>query len=69
MGSKKSLYEDLGFAKIDHHRALRCGTPEVILAQGKSSQISLVRCLWAGVWDGAGSPVSDRSPAGRLGTL
>ena len=33
-------YEDLGFAKIDHHRSLRQGIPEVIFAPGKSrSQI------------------------------
>ncbi len=32
----KSLpYQDLGFAKIDHHRGLRCGFPEVIFCQGK----------------------------------
>ena len=30
-------FEDLGFAKIDHHRALRQGFPEVILAQGKDA--------------------------------
>ena len=29
-------FEDLGFAKIDHHRALRKGFPEVIYAPGKS---------------------------------
>jgi len=29
-------FEDLGFAKIDHHRALRHGMPEVILAKGKT---------------------------------
>ncbi len=29
-------FEDLGFAKIDHHRALRVGMPEVIFGQGKS---------------------------------
>src|ERR1700704_5444013 len=29
-------FEDLGFAKIDHHRALRHGMPEVILAKGKA---------------------------------
>lgn len=29
-------FEDLGFAKVDHHRALRVGMPEVILGQGKS---------------------------------
>jgi len=28
-------YEDLGYAKIDHHRALRQGMPEVILGRGK----------------------------------
>ncbi|MBV9498836.1 MAG: nickel pincer cofactor biosynthesis protein LarB [Acidobacteriaceae bacterium] len=30
-------FEDLGFAKVDHHRALRHGTPEVILGKGKSA--------------------------------
>jgi NCAIR mutase (PurE)-related protein len=29
-------FEDLGFARIDHHRALRQGAPEVIFGQGKS---------------------------------
>lgn len=29
-------YEDLGFAKIDHHRAIRCGFPEVIYCEGKT---------------------------------
>ncbi len=29
-------YEDAGFAKIDHHRALRTGLPEVIYAAGKT---------------------------------
>jgi NCAIR mutase (PurE)-related protein len=28
-------FEDLGFAKVDHHRAMRQGFPEVILGQGK----------------------------------
>ncbi len=28
-------FEDLDFAKIDHHRGLRQGMPEVILGQGK----------------------------------
>jgi hypothetical protein len=30
-------FEDLGFAKLDHHRALRTGMPEVIFAAGKTS--------------------------------
>ena len=29
-------FEDLGFAKVDHHRALRCGSPEVVLCEGKT---------------------------------
>ncbi len=29
-------FEDLGFAKLDHHRALRTGMPEVIFAMGKT---------------------------------
>ena len=31
-------FEDLGFAKIDHHRTLRQGFPEVIFAQGKAPE-------------------------------
>jgi pyridinium-3,5-biscarboxylic acid mononucleotide synthase len=34
----KSLpFEDLGFARIDHHRSLRKGFPEVIWGEGKTS--------------------------------
>lgn len=29
-------FEDLGFAKVDHHRRLRAGMPEVVLAEGKT---------------------------------
>ena len=29
-------FEDLGFAKVDHHRALRVGMPEVVFGQRKS---------------------------------
>ncbi len=40
-------YEDLGFAKVDHHRALRKGFPEVIFCQGKSTEhiLSIVRLM------------------------
>ena len=31
-------YEDLGYAKIDHHRKLRTGIPEVIYAPGKTTR-------------------------------
>lgn len=29
-------FEDLGFAKVDHHRALRAGMPEIVLGEGKT---------------------------------
>ena len=29
-------YKDLGFANVDHHRAIRTGFPEVIFGQGKT---------------------------------
>ena len=29
-------FEDLGFARLDHHRAVRTGYPEVVFGQGKS---------------------------------
>jgi NCAIR mutase (PurE)-related protein len=39
MSSLKSLpYEDLGFAKLDHHRHLRRGFPEVILCERKTKE-------------------------------
>ena len=31
-------FEDLGFAKVDHHRPLRVGMPEVIFGQGKTAK-------------------------------
>ncbi len=31
-------YKDLGFANIDHHRAIRTGFPEVVFGQGKTPE-------------------------------
>ena len=31
-------FEDLGFARIDHHRSIRQGFPEVVFGEGKSPQ-------------------------------
>ena len=37
LGRLKSLpFEDIGFAKIDHHRTIRQGYPEVIYGEGKT---------------------------------
>src|SRR5258707_1911742 len=39
LSSLRSLpFEDLGFAKLDHHRALRNGFPEVIYCPGKTTE-------------------------------
>ena len=40
-------FEDLGFAKIDHHRALRQGFPEVIMGLGKEPEdiAAIVRAM------------------------
>ena len=35
---KNLPFEDLGFAKVDHHRSLRTGMPEVIYSKGKTAE-------------------------------
>ena len=43
-------FSDLGFARIDHHRALRTGVPEVVLAAGKQPEhlVAIVKELQRG---------------------
>ena len=46
MSTLKDLpFADLGFANVDHHRALRNGYPEVIFGQGKTTEqmIAIIR--------------------------
>jgi NCAIR mutase (PurE)-related protein len=38
----KLPFEDLGFAKVDHHRSLRIGMPEVVFAAGKTPEQTAV---------------------------
>ena len=44
---KNLPFEDLGFARVDHHRALRQGFPEVIFAPGKKPEqvVAIVKSL------------------------
>ena len=44
MGRMRHMpFEDLGFAKVDHHRALRHGIPEVVFGKGKTpEQVSAI---------------------------
>src|ERR1051326_8329931 len=37
-GLRHLPYESLGYATVDHHRAIRQGFPEVIFGQGKTSE-------------------------------
>ena len=52
-------FEDVGIAKLDHHRALRTGFAEVILAEGKTAR------QVAGESAAAESPRARRSAASR----
>ena len=50
LGRLKSLpFEDLGFARVDHHRVLRQGFPEVIFGQGKTADqiVAIARAIHA----------------------
>lgn len=44
---KHMPFEDLGYARVDHHRSLRQGFPEVIFAPGKQTNqiVGIVRSL------------------------
>jgi NCAIR mutase (PurE)-related protein len=62
MGRLRSMpFEDLGFAKIDHHRAVRCGFPEVIYCEHKS--VDQVASIFDGCVRGGGNVIATR--AGR----
>ncbi|HHN64429.1 MAG TPA: nickel pincer cofactor biosynthesis protein LarB [Nitrospirae bacterium] len=43
-------YEDIGFAKVDNHRSIRQGAPEIIYGEGKTPEqiISIIRVLTKG---------------------
>lgn len=46
---RQQPFEDLGFAKVDHHRAVRQGFPEVVLGLGKTpAQIAEIAARIAG---------------------
>lgn len=57
----KLPYEDTGFAKVDHHRSLRLGLPEVIYAAGKSPQ--QVAEIFARMAAAGGSVLATRADA------
>jgi NCAIR mutase (PurE)-related protein len=54
-------FEDMGFAKLDHHRALRTGMPEVIFSQGKTS--AQVAAIFARMAQAGGNVLATRANA------
>jgi hypothetical protein len=52
-------FEDMGFAKLDHHRALRTGMPEVIFAAGKTA--SQVAAIFARMAQAGGNVLATRA--------
>jgi NCAIR mutase (PurE)-related protein len=52
-------FEDLGFAKLDHHRALRTGMPEVIFAAGKTN--TQVAAIFARMAKAGGNVLATRA--------
>jgi len=52
-------FEDIGFAKLDHHRALRTGMPEVIFASGKTT--AQVATIFARMASAGGNVLATRA--------
>jgi hypothetical protein len=52
-------FEDMGFAKLDHHRALRTGMPEVIFASGKTC--AQVAAIFAHMTKAGGNVLATRA--------
>lgn len=54
-------YEDLSFARVDHHRAVRCGLPEVIFGHGKTPE--QVEGIFSALAAGGGNVIATRTSA------
>jgi len=60
-------FEDLGFAKVDHHRVLRQGMPEVIFSQGKSPK--QVAGIFARLAEHGGNVLATRASEEQYGAV
>jgi len=58
-GLKNLPFESMGFATLDHHRALRCGFPEVIYCPGKT--VEQVRIIFGKLADVGGQVLATRA--------
>ncbi len=57
-------FEDVGFAKLDHHRALRTGMPEVIFSSGKTE--AQVAKIFARMTASGGNVLATRATRGHF---
>lgn len=63
----RAPFEDLGFARVDHHRALRQGYPEVVYCPGKNAhQVSEICARLAAAGDGFLATRADEELRRRL---
>ncbi|HUK25233.1 MAG TPA: nickel pincer cofactor biosynthesis protein LarB [Terriglobales bacterium] len=60
-------FEDLGFAKVDHHRALRTGMPEVVFGQGKTP--AQLAQIFARLAKHGGNILATRASEGQFAAL
>jgi NCAIR mutase (PurE)-related protein len=60
-------FEDLGYAKVDHHRAMRTGMPEVIYASGKTP--AEVAEIFAAMARGGGNVLATRANDEKFNAL
>jgi pyridinium-3,5-biscarboxylic acid mononucleotide synthase len=60
-------YEDAGFAKIDHHRSLRLGLPEVIYSKGKTP--AQVAEIFSRMAAGGGDVIATRAGVEAYGAV
>jgi NCAIR mutase (PurE)-related protein len=60
-------FEDLGFAKLDHHRALRAGMPEVIFGEGKTP--GQVASIFSRLARHGGNILATRASAAQWGAV
>jgi len=60
-------FADLGYARVDTHRALRCGFPEVIFCQGKRPE--QVREIATRLLEGSGRLLATRADAAAFAAV
>lgn len=64
---ERAPFEDLGFARLDHHRALRQGYPEVVYCPGKTTeQVALICSRLAAAGEGFLATRADDDARERL---